>query len=149
MENYKVKWGIGFDAEDVYGDLDEMEHPEVRIKAASPEEAYAKFLESEQKILDTPVVIAWGLTGLVYFEEHIGRTKKAAETENWKHEKTNRASLVETENSKQEKTYREPLVEQKLDKLYSVLNHIRWMIFGFMFIVIFIPGLYGLFVLFS
>ena len=109
MKKYRVFWKRNKDGEVV----------EREIEAGSPKAAYREFLGSEPEVLNQPVVVEgrasfaglpMGYLESEHFEEHIDRTKEAAEPENSKREEINGASSV----------------EQKLDKLYDVLDHIRW-----------------------
>tara|TARA_Y100001934_G_scaffold270914_1_gene356586 strand:+ start:615 stop:1043 length:429 start_codon:yes stop_codon:yes gene_type:complete len=113
MKKYIVFWKRNKEGEVV----------EREIEAGSPKAAYREFLGSEPEILDQPVVVEgrasfaglpMGYLESEHFEEHIDRTKEAAEPENSKQEEINGASSV----------------EQKLDKIYGVLDHIRWIGIG-------------------
>ena len=60
MKNYKVYWD----------DVSMLVH-EVAIKAATPEEAYEQFLESEKELHPVKVSVCWGLFGHKEFKGHI------------------------------------------------------------------------------
>jgi hypothetical protein len=66
MKTYKVHWQ----------DHDRM----IKIQATTPEEAYKKFLESEEESKGIPVKVYWGLGGVQVFRDHMGKAEDVQET---------------------------------------------------------------------
>ena len=107
MKKYKVYWDPGMDTD-----------AKAKVKVfttGSPKEAYKKFLASEPKIKARKVRVDCGLFGTNLFRDHI---REPSAEEKRKAEEEQEGTTEEHKGSSS--------LEQKLDKLYDVLNHIRW-----------------------
>ena len=111
MAKYEVKFDV--DGQDF-----------LEFERGSAEEAYEAFLEEDEKELDAPIVVWLGLEKVATFKRHIGG-EDDVEEEIASHGDTN----YEHQPSRSfEQTNR--AIEDKLDKLYDVMNHIRWIGLG-------------------
>jgi hypothetical protein len=103
MKTYKVRWAVE------YINDEQIEHPSVSLEADSPEEAYAKFLDSETTVRNIDVIVEWGIFGFERFSEHIEEVERMAKEEERKQQKGERMS----EREKQEQILRMMEEEQK------------------------------------
>ena len=96
MKKYKVRW-------EKAGTADE-------IKAENEKSAYSAFIEKAEEIRQESVIVNWGYMGEAKFSDHI----EASSTK------------ITSESSKISSSTSTSSIEDKLDKLYDVMNHIRW-----------------------
>ena len=110
MKKYKVRW-------EKAGTADE-------IKAENEKSAYSAFIEKAEEIRQESVIVNWGYMGEAKFSDHI----EASSTK------------ITSESSKISSSTSTSSIEDKLDKLYDVMNHIRWIGLGIggMFAITFI-----------
>ena len=96
------------------------------IKAESPKLAYEAFVNSMKSLPFAKIRVSWGFMGHEQFEpphleDHQDREQKVTEEDpNESNQKNSGVSRDAISSS----------TDQKLDKIYDVLNHIRWIGLG-------------------
>ena len=100
------------------------------FEKSTPEEAYEAFLKDNDGYLDVPIEVWEGLEKVATFTRHIGHDdyrKPIAQ----KPESSPIAQKPESSSS----------TDEQLEKIYKVLNHMRWLMFGVIFLVFILPWL--------
>ena len=120
MKTYEVSWR-------------EFPYEVIKISAESPEVAYGSFLESQEEVRQTDVIVCWGLFGEERFSEHIAEAEDVQETgpSGGSGGKAKQASVASSSSSRQEKI---------LLRIESKLSQIHWTVLGvgMMFALVFI-----------
>ena len=100
------------------------------IKAESPKLAYEAFVKSIKPLPFAKVSVHWGLLGAKQFEPpHYEGHRAKKETREITNTITKEEKTPSHESSKggvSEDAISSSFTDQKLDKIYDVLNHIRW-----------------------
>lgn len=111
----------------------------LEFESSSAQEAFEAFIEQDEKKLDAPIVVWVGMEKIATFRRHIGGKDEINELIN---SKKNTNHHRPTTKSFQQNNQ---AIEDKLDMIYNVMNHIRWIGLSFccMFAIAFITQCTG------